>query len=227
MFRKRRRPIITRRPIRGGSRKIRIRIPQTPDRVIRLMSRDAVRREMLREDPWWFVIHQRGVRRPTIGIDPREARAVPKSQVRGTLPERIVYKAFLQANLGGQFDFQSSLQGGRLELGGIVADFLFENWRIVVRVQGPTHAEHRRFRKDEEQRLILEEMGYRVLDLDLDVVYNEARLWEWIRRFLISGPSGRSSGIYTSSILGDEDFSEEPAEEMLRLGQLADQLWQR
>jgi DNA polymerase elongation subunit (family B) len=87
--------------------------------------------------------------------------------------------------------------GGRLELGGIVADFLFEHMKLVIRVQGPTHKEFLRYRKDEEQRLILEEMGYRVVDLDLDVIYSEHRLEETLRRlFGFASAVGSSFGAH-------------------------------
>ena len=54
---------------------------------------------------------------------------MPKEQVNGTLPERILYLALIRVmhfSPNADFDFQSSQEGGRLELGGLVADFLFE-----------------------------------------------------------------------------------------------------
>jgi hypothetical protein len=94
------------------------------------------------------------------------------------------------------FDFQSSLQGGRLELGGIVADFLFPHMRIIIRVQGPTHTEYRRLAKDEEQRAILEDMGYLVWDLDLKTVYSPPLLEDWhrIKFGLMKGTRGGGFG---------------------------------
>lgn len=164
----------------------RIKSPKVPDRPLQLRSRDVVRRTEMIQDPWWWVLHRRGLKRgPDLTRFVLEGRAVPKSQVRGTLPERIVYKAFvtlLKFKPGFDFDFQSSLQGGRLELGGIVADFVFWTRKLVVQVQGPTHSGYLRSKKDEEQRLILEDMGFQVLFIDIDVVYDQYRFEDWIRR---------------------------------------------
>ncbi len=90
----------------------------------------------------------------------------------GTLPEWRVYW-WLQKH-GYEFDFQSSLLGGRIELGGQVADFLLPNELppMIIRVQGL--AWHYGFRgdipKDQKAKDILEGMGYRVIDVDEDDV---------------------------------------------------------
>lgn len=160
----------------------RIRIPQPSLRPMLIHSKDLVKTD---KDPWWFVLHRKGLRRLKVGEDPLEARAVSKDMVRGTLPERIVYK-YLEDILkfipNVDFDFQSSQSGGRVELGGLVADFLFYYMRIVIQVQGSTHTEYLRKKKDEEQRGILEEMGYRVFDIEELVCYDIAQLEEWMRR---------------------------------------------
>ena len=190
------RPITTRRrPVKSGTEQ-RIHIPQIEPRPISLHKRDLVLREEFQGSPWWFVIHRRGIRRPRVGEDPLEARAVSHDTVRGTLPERIMYMAFvnlLHFSPDYDFDFQSSQQGGRLELGGLVADFILPYLKIVVRVQGPTHTEWLRMRKDEEQRMILEEMGFLVLDAEDTLIYDEYRFEEWLRRnFLLGGRGGSS-----------------------------------
>lgn len=181
----RRRPAITRRTHIAKIKKSRIRIPQPPDRPLQLRQRDLRKQEEIRVDPWWFTLHKRGIRRARVGEDPLEARAVKKSTVRGTLPERIEYKYLiskLRLSPSSDFDFQSSLMGGRIELGGMVADFLFEHRKLVIRIQGPTHTEYLRYRKDEEQRMALEGMGYRILDLTDTEVYNEHFLDNWHRK---------------------------------------------
>ena len=177
--------------IRYGKVK-RIRIPQPVDRPIRLHARNLIKTDEIKPDAQWHIVHRRGIRQPKVGEDPLEARAVKKTTVLGTLPERIVYKYLLfplRFKVGIDFTFQSSLQGGRIELGGIVADFLFERIRLILRVQGPTHKEHLRFRKDEEQRLALEGWGYRVLDLDDDTIYNEYQFLDWMRKYLVQTTS--------------------------------------
>jgi len=208
--RRQRQPFSLRDSIKPG-RSMRIRIPQPPDRPLRLRTRNLVRKEFVSPDEPWFVLHRRGPKRQRIGIDPLEARAVSKEQVRGTLPERILYLAFVRVLHfvpDADFDFQSSLQGGRLELGGIVADFMFEWMRIIVQVQGPTHGEFLRGRKDEEQRGTLEEMGFKVLEVTDTLIYDEYRLEDWLRRnFGLRGGRGGSGGAF-----GPHDADEERRE---------------
>lgn len=176
----------------------RIVMPQPVKRPIRFQIRSIIRHKLIQPDPWWFTMHRRGPVRPKVGEDPLEARAVPKTVIRGTLPERILYRYLISVMAfvpGIDFDFQSSLQGGRIEVGGIVADFLFEFLRIVIQVQGPTHDQYLRVRKDEEQRLALNELGYEVFELDVPTIYNESRLEEAMRRifnWLHSGSAGLS-----------------------------------
>jgi very-short-patch-repair endonuclease len=118
-------------------------------------------------------------------VDPREARAVPAERILGTLPERI-YWLFLVSKLKmrtpGDFDFQSSLEGGRMEYGGLVADFLFPWLKVIVQVQGPTHSLFRRKAKDAEQFGILRELGYTVLYLEEHTCYSAIALENWQRR---------------------------------------------
>ena len=130
-----------------------------------------------------------------------EVRAVPdRDPHKGTLPERILYLALIRIIhlvAGADFDFQSSQQGGRIELGGIVADFLLPNMRIVIRVQGPTHTGFLRGQKDEEQRGILEEMGFRVWDIDDLTIYDVYLLEDWLRRkFDLASGRGGSGGAF-------------------------------
>lgn len=174
---------------KGRANQNRTVIPQTPYRPIKV-SGDALQREKLRSDPYWFIAHRRGVHRPKIGEDPLEARAVSKSTVNGTLPERIVYKALTNRRLipNIDFDFQSSEQGGRLELGGMVADFLFPNMMFVLNVQGPTHATFLRAEKDSEQEGELADMGYGYYEIWENTIYDQSSLDKFLRRlFDMSG----------------------------------------
>lgn len=190
-------PIVFKRDIRFGKEE-RIKIAQPPDRPTRLRQRDLVRREFIREDPWWWTEHRRGPYRRAVGIDPQEARAVSEERVRGTLPERIMWLALVRLmrfQPDVDFDFQSSLQGGRIELGGMVADFVFYFMKIIIRVQGPTHAEFLRMRKDEEQRMIMEGMGFTVWDADDATIYNVYSLEQWLREhFNMAGGRGIRGG---------------------------------
>lgn len=92
------------------------------------------------------------------------------------------------------FGMHNSLQGGRAELGGIVADFLFPYLMLIIQVQGPTHTQFLRTRKDEEQRGILEAMGFRVEEIDDVVIYDEYRINNELRRiFNMGGTVGGGS----------------------------------
>lgn len=185
----------------------RIRIPEIVKRPIRFQVRTLIRHELLRKDVYWFTLHRRGPGREHVGIDPLEARAVPESLVRGTLPERILWK-FLAESFhmvpGMDFIFQSSLQGGRINLGGIVADFVFPFLMMVIQVDGPTHVESLRIHKDDEQDNTLNEMGYQVYHLPEDDIFNETTFNNWMNKtfgWMHSGgaDSGGSYDIVSSS----------------------------
>lgn len=175
----------------------RIRIPDTPVRPLRFQARSLIKTKFVRPQAWWMTIHRRGPHQPKIGEDELEQRAVPKSLVKGTLPERILYKALVQ-NLhmipGIDFTIQTSLQGGRIELGGIVADFVFPILRLVVQVQGPTHGGFLRSRKDTEQELALADMGYTVVAIEEELIYNLYRFEDWLRATFTAAHFGESEG---------------------------------
>jgi very-short-patch-repair endonuclease len=179
------------------SREERLREPPRFEMPWRIR-RSAVKEEELRQDPWWWIGHRRGMRRPKVGQDPLEARAVPEEKIYGSLPERIMWMRLTQLHV--YFDFQSSLQGGRLELGGLVADFILPDHMYVIRVQGPTHQGPYRHFKDEEQRRILEEMGYTVFDIDDKTIYDEYAFEEWIRRLFGFGGFGGYAGGATTNL---------------------------
>lgn len=132
--------------------------------------------------------------------DPREQYAVPKTQVTGTLPERIFYKALNDLHLqdGVDFDFQSSLAGGRIILGGLVVDFLFRRPPLAVRIQGKywhgefdrengnlMHGDIVQGRRDDEQGMELNENGFAVLDLWEDTCDDPYLLKYWMARWII------------------------------------------
>ncbi len=57
----------------------------------------------------------------------------------GSLPEYIAYEAFrgLGKDPGKDFTYQSPLMGGRMDKGGVVLDFLFDNPPdLAVNIQG-------------------------------------------------------------------------------------------
>ena len=145
-----------------------------------------------------ITIHRRGLNvddyRPP---DPREAWATPQSEMpmRGTLPERVVYKALTDRHI--EFDFQSSLVGGRLELGGLVADFVIPRPPTIIRVQGLfwhgdfdretgnlINGELDQGRRDDVQRSILEDMGYWVVDFWENTADDEFLVDSWMHTYV-------------------------------------------
>jgi len=105
------------------------------------------------------------VYRPIIGESEQEQRAV--QGIYGSLPERIMYKELERRRL--DMSFQSSMLGGRQQLGGIVADFILPFYKIIIQIDGVLwHTGIDAEARDAHQRLTLESMGYTVL-----------RIWDW------------------------------------------------
>lgn len=178
-------------------RRTRITMPQTPFKGLHITTRDVIQEEEISPDPWYWIGHRRITNRPRIGEDPLELRAVDRDYVRGTLPERIVFAKLLEFGLveGMDFTFQSSMQGGRIELGGIVADFVFPQMKIIIQVQGRTHDLPLRKAKDEQQIDILAEMGYTTHELDDEHdIYDINRFEKIMRDIFMLGSSRGSMG---------------------------------
>ena len=192
----------------------RIRMAGVAKRPVRFQIRSIIRHQLVRGEvgSWWVTVHRRGLGRAKIGQDPLEARAVPKGVINGYLTERILYAALV--NLfhfvpGVDFDFQSSVEGGRLEMGGLVADFMFRYLRIIINPLGPQHYQFRNLKKDEEQVQILTEMGYQVYLIDEEVTYDEYKLEEFLRRIFGGMTSGGGdSGGHESGMTGTQEVDD-------------------
>ncbi len=155
-----------------------------------------------------IIVHRRGLKMANYNArDPREQWAVPRSEVTGTLPERIMYKSLQERHLiPSVFTFQSTTIGGRLELGGMVADFLSNIPPMVIRIQGSYwHGEFDRQtgdlmsgdivqgRKDDEQGQILTNMGYAVYDCWEQTCYDPYLLEAWLNRYVDSMLAGMTT----------------------------------
>ena len=169
----------------------RIKLPQPIYRPLRMNRRDVVRRGELKSPPFeGYPIHRRAYPgRTVVGPDSEEMRAVPESVVKGTLPERIVYLELLKRNYveGIDFTFQSAKDGGRVDFGGMVVDFLLELDRLVIQVDGPTHDTHIRQAKDREQEGVLASMGFTVLRIKTMIIDDPGQLEAWFRRHIDPG----------------------------------------
>ena len=165
--------------------------PTITYRPLRMERRDVVIRGLLKESPDWWSMHRRGPegRPKTFEGNPDEMRGVPKSVAKGTLPERIIYLELLKRNFveGLDFTFQSSQEGGRTELGGIVVDFLFEFLRIALEVQGPTHDTVIGRARDRDKEKTLSSMGFTLIAIDTDVIDDPNLLEAWFRRYFDFG----------------------------------------
>lgn len=189
----------------------RIVMPQIPKRPLRFQLRSILKHEVISpSSPWWLTVHRRGISQQKVGQDPLEARAVPAGLIKGYLDERILYAALV--NLlhfvpGVDFQFQTSIDGGRLELGGLVADFLFPYLRIVINPLGPQHYQFRNMKKDEEQIQVLNEMGYQVYMIDQSVVYDQFELEEFLRRtFGGLGSGGGDAGGHPAEVATTNEY---------------------
>ncbi len=137
-----------------------------------------------------FTLRRRGPYRPTVGEEHRERmmRYAAEQRIVASYPEATFHYELTRRRYvdGIHYSFQSSLFGGRLEFGGAVVDFLFLDRPLAVRVQGIYW--HKVFDRmghgvnDEDQRLTLEGMGYRVLDAWEDMILNADALEDFLRR---------------------------------------------
>ena len=168
-----------------------VEVPQPFYRPLRMRRRDVVLRGALKMAPDWWSMHRRGPggMPKTVEGDPDEYRAIPESVVKGTLPERIIYLELIKRNYvpGIDFTFQSSLEGGRSELGGLVVDILMEFHRVAIEVQGPTHDTHIQKAKDNEKEATLASMGFSMLRIDTDIIDSPLLLEQWFRQHLDPG----------------------------------------
>ena len=191
-----------------------VKVPQRETRPLQVRARKLVYPPKTGDRK--LVVHRRGPLRMQVGVEnPLELRAVSPQRVAGTLPERIFYKAMLDRGMreGIDFTFQSSLQGGRLFLGGMVADFIFPQRSLIVRIQGRKwHTGFEQERRDDIQRDILEGMGYHVLDIYDDTIYDEWLFPEWLRRHIDVHPS--EGGFLYDPEMGEGDLTVSVANEL-------------
>lgn len=132
-----------------------------------------------------------------------EARAVPSSQVYGSLQERILYRALTDRGLipDVDFEFQSSQLGGRSDMGGLVVDFLFPVPKVVIQVQSSWHIlSLDNIVRDVDQSLVLQSLGFVVLELWPNIIEDRVLLDEWLDRniMLLWGTSSQPLGVSVS-----------------------------
>ncbi len=185
-----------------------------PTTLVRRQKRGATKWELIRQKR--PRVHARtawGVRTRFDVDAAKENRA--QQDIKGSLEERIFYKALISWGFadGIDFTFQTSVLGGRAELGGLVADFLFPLPMVIV---NPTSVWHtmtlENIRRDDDQTAILASMGYLVLYLDPNIIHDQDALDFWVSRNIATlwgtSSTGHGHGIgsdvsYTSSAQQD------------------------
>ena len=160
--------------------------PRRAATLVRRYKRDAVNRDRLRQQrprrhakSWMY----RTSASEDILLEERAFQGV-----RGSLQERIVYQSLIDHNFipGYDFTFQSSQLGGRMQLGGLVADFLFPVPMVIVQVQSAWHTMGLQSEiRDSDQALILRSMGYTVLEVWPNVIEDPVALDQWMQQNLM------------------------------------------
>src|SRR3990167_10345885 len=101
---------------------------------VRRLSTHAIKRSLIRQQR--PRLHAKTGRIRTVH-DPQSYLESQATQlVRGSLQERIFYKALIDRGFTPDLDFtfQSTQLGGRMELGGIVGDFLIIVPKVIIQV---------------------------------------------------------------------------------------------
>lgn len=94
-----------------------------------------------------------------------------------TKPELAVYRALIK--LGEPFEFQSAMMGGREVRGGAVADFLLNQYSLIISVIGWYWHTNRpeTAARDSLQRIALASQGYTVIYIDEDHALQNATFY--------------------------------------------------
>lgn len=135
---------------------------------------------------WAGVTHKQGPKGQMTDLqaDPNEARAVPygygPGQVRGTLPERILYKELQKRKI--PFEFQSSVDGGKQRLGGSIIDFVLTDRRMMIEVKGTYWHTQVHTAAEDKARTVRLLQTYQLVELWDWEVYSPFLLDEWFRR---------------------------------------------
>jgi hypothetical protein len=126
------------------------------------------------------------------------------------LPERIFYKALTDRGFIPDIDFtfQSNQLGGRMHLGGLVADFLFPApVMVIVQVQSVWHTQTLYHQiRDEDQKSILESLGYTVLEVWPATLESGQAIDEWFNANIMTLFGTSSMGI-GAGYGGDETWA--------------------
>ena len=72
----------------------------------------------------------------TLVSEKAEVVPEPPEDWAGSVPEWCINWALLRLGLEGQFDYQSSMMGGRLEKGGVILDFYLPGYNLGISVMG-------------------------------------------------------------------------------------------
>lgn len=137
-----------------------------------------------------IVVYRRGQSISMSVAQSLERRAIPIEQRYGSIWERIFFKSLRDRKI--PFSFQHSQGGGRMQLGGLVADFLLLDRPLVIQVQGSFwHTGTAVERRDDTQNDRLRGMGYVVEEL-WDYTIKDIRSYHrWLRTHIDVPVTGR------------------------------------
>jgi very-short-patch-repair endonuclease len=170
--------------------------------MIRRLKRTGVKGELLRQPrPRVHARPKWGTRTSYNRQAALEARA--QQDIRGSLEERLFYRALLDWGFipGVDFDFQSSMMGGRQELGGLVADFLFFVPKVIVNPMSVWHTMTlANERRDDDQTVILESMGYTQLEIWPTEIHDPIALDNWIHAHIMLLWGQGSPGVWSGTV---------------------------
>lgn len=177
--------------------------PRKTSTLIRRTARSAIRSEYIRQPR--PRLHARAWKYRTRADQDAALEARAEQNIRGSLPERLVHRALTNFGLlpGVDFTFQTAMLGGRTELGGLVADFIFPKIMTILQVQSYWHTVSQAIQvRDDDQMAILERMGYLVLEIWPEYIEDEVLLDRWVQENIMHlwGTSAMDVGTVTGSI---------------------------
>jgi hypothetical protein len=129
-------------------------------------------------------VQRQGFNKKTIGQSWAEQRAIPASMVKGTIYERIVYKALMETFRlvpGIDFDLHSAAHSSA---GASIPGMVLPIMKIAIVIQGPGADSYAALRKDSELRMTVESHGYEVFELTQDQILDEFELDKWLETIL-------------------------------------------
>lgn len=130
---------------------------------------------------YWIHLQRSSIKQVSIGLKPGEERAVPLDVIRGSLPERILYKALMDEFRmipGIDFDLHSA---AHVAIGLSIPGIVFPHLKIVIIINGTGTDTYSHLRKDAEVRMAVEGQGYEVYEIPMEIIDDGERLDNFLK----------------------------------------------